>query len=144
MTATEAERAVINASRRVFQATDQRGRVDRLGILKTAVDALELELTAEALDGTATRDEFAALMGKLPGTVGTRAVNVMIRRFGSPEELARADFQDVQFAHQAGPRIWAAWAAVLIRLGMRPTWLAGVKDEAFDVSYKSFRVILND
>lgn len=124
---TDAERAVLDAAHSVFLTADLRARVDRLGALKQAVERLDLERTAAALQGVG-RNRFSDALALIPGMAGARAWNVYSRNFQTPEGLARASVADIRDVRGAGKNVHAAWAAALNHLGLTIEWAELVSD----------------
>lgn len=123
MSATNAERAVIEAARRLFTTPDQRERVERLGVLKAAVDAIELEYTAGALDAPTAEQRFRSAL-EIVGA--SRTVGVYERMWAAgatPFTLHAMGFDELLDIQQAGPSTYAAFAAALEHAGLGvPSW----------------------
>lgn len=123
MSATNAERAVINAARRLFATPSQRERIERLGALKVAVDAVELEYTAAAIDMPTVDQRFRSAL-EIVGAA--RAQGVYERLWADGETPASIHAWTVVEALDikgSGPSCLAAFAAALEHAGLSlPAW----------------------
>lgn len=134
MTATNAERAVIEAARKVFSSRYGGVRVDRIAELKNALDRLELEYLALEMDQPSTEERFRSAL-EIVGA--NRAQGVYERLWADgvrPPTLHSMTIREALDLAGAGPSCLAAFAAALEHAGFTvPDWAraSGHKDPYF-------------
>lgn len=126
MSATAAERAVIEVARRLCEA-DLRHQGGEL-----ANRLLELHTALRALDeqGPSLEDLSWIILQRAPGGAGQRAANVLMAfsrcvdgtRIATAKEFAALPWSQIFGARYAGPVTWKIWAEALQSLGIEPTW----------------------
>lgn len=122
MTATDAERAVINAARQIFTTTNQRERVEHLGALKLAVDAVELEYTAAAIDMPTAEQLFRSAL-EIVGATRAQGIHERLWADGATVFSLHAMGEEVLDIRGSGPSCLAAFAAALEHAGLGlPLW----------------------
>jgi hypothetical protein len=125
LTATNSERAVIEAARAVFSERHAGIRPDRLYALKTALDRLELEYLAIDMDKPTMDARFRQALLTLGAVRAEQAYNRIATadEQASPAMLAAFTFGELLDVRQAGPSAFAAWAAALEHIGSGlPIW----------------------